>query len=87
VSKRFQVGPAQVKQALMVYGMDSDAVINSAFNLAAAQVDIQVSPQGVDLKLLGQMHYEEFLGAPRKSRDWTKELTEDAEDNIRIYGK
>lgn len=85
VAKRFQTQPGAVKQALEDYGMDSDAVINSAFNLAEAQVDIQVSPPGVDLKTLGLMHYENFLGAPRKARDWNKELAEDENANASTF--
>ncbi|MEW5849216.1 MAG: hypothetical protein AB2A00_10390 [Myxococcota bacterium] len=85
VAKRFGVGPAEVRQALHIYGMDPDSVINSAFNMSVAQVDVQVSPTGVDLKVLAQMHYEEFLGSPRKARNWEKELAEDEAANAITY--
>lgn len=87
VAKRFGVQPAEVRQALSEYGMDSDAVINSSFNMAVAQVDIQVSPSGVDLRTLAQMHFEDFLGAPRKARNWQKELAADEEANAETYGR
>ena len=87
VAKRFGVGAGQVKQALQEYGMDSDTIINSRFNMAAAQVDIQVSPPGVDLTVLARMHYEEFLASPAKARNWRAELEDDARANDRTFGR
>ncbi|MBI5498380.1 MAG: hypothetical protein HY904_25485 [Deltaproteobacteria bacterium] len=87
VARRFGVTPGEVRQALQVYGMDPDAAINSKFNMAVAQVDVQVAPPGVDLLTLAQMHYEEFLGSPRKARKWSRELERDAAENELIFNK
>ncbi len=87
VAARFGVGPGEVRQALQEYGLDPDAVINSKFNMAVAQVDIQVAPPGVDLQTVALMHYEEFLGSPRKTRDWNRELEQAARENEEIFGK
>ena len=87
VAKRFGSGPGEVKQALQEYGMDPDTVLNAKFNMAVAQVDIQVAPPGVDLKTIAQMHYEEFLASPKKARDWSKELAEDEQVNDVTYKK
>lgn len=87
VAKRLGTNAGQVRQALQNYGMDPDAVINSRFNMASAQVDIQVSPPGVDLKTLGRMHYEEFLGSPQKGRNWQKELAEDEAANAETFSR
>lgn len=85
VAQRMDSSAGEVRQALQEYGMDPDAVIHSRFNMASAQVDIQVSPPGVDLKVLGRMHYEEFLGSPKKARAWELELAEDQDANQETF--
>lgn len=87
VAKRFGVGAGEVKQALQDYGMDPDTVINSKFNMAVAQVDIQVAPPGVDLKTIAQMHFEDFLASPKKARNWLLELAKDEEVNHITYAR
>jgi transposase-like protein len=87
VAKRFGVSAAQVRQGLQAYGMDQDSAMDRAFNMTVAQVDIQVAPAGVDLKTVAQMHYEEYLAAPCRKRDWAKEIQDDAEENERTYGR
>lgn len=87
VARRFNVNAGVIRQVLDDYEMDSDTVINSKFDMAGAQVDIMVAPKGVDRFTLARPMYEEFLRAPRKARDWVKELAQDARDNEKIFGR
>jgi hypothetical protein len=86
VARRFGANAAVIKQVLADLGMDSDTVINSAFDMAGAQVDIMLAPDGIDRLELARTHFTEFLRAPRQARDWAKELEQDARDNERIFG-
>jgi hypothetical protein len=86
VAKRFGVPSAVVKQVLTELQMDSDAIINSSFDMASAQVDIMSAPEGVSREQLALPMFEEFQKAPRRARNWVKELAEDARENERTYG-
>jgi hypothetical protein len=86
VARRFGVNAAVIKQLLTDFEMDSDTVINSAFDMAGAQVDIMLAPEGIDRFAIGRELYEQFRAAPRRSRDWMKELEEDARANEQIFG-
>lgn len=86
VARRFGVSVADVQEALCAYGLDSDTLIDTDFDLASAQADVQVSPPGVDLVSLARMHYDALLCAEPKARDWEAELAEAAAENERIFG-
>jgi hypothetical protein len=86
VAKRFGANAAVIKQVLADFEMDSDTVINSAFDMAGAQVDIMLAPEGIDRFAIARELYEQFRAAPRRARNWAKELAEDARDNERIFG-
>jgi hypothetical protein len=87
IARRFNLSPAEVKQALIDHGIDSETVINADFDMAMAQLDIMVAPEGINRRELARGLYEEFLAAPKKSRDWERELRADAEANRRVFGK
>lgn len=87
VARRFGVGKDDVDAALQAYRMSPEDVVQSDFDVASAQVDMQVSPPGVDLEGLALMHWEAFLDAKPKARDWDAELAEDARANEATYGK
>jgi len=87
VARRFHVDTATIEQALLAYGLDTDRMLSSSFDAAAAQVDIQVSPPGVDLLGLAQMHWELLLASTPAARDWKRELDEDAAENERTYSR
>jgi len=86
VAKRFGTNAAVIKQLLADFEMDSDTVIHSAFDLAGAQVDIMLAPEGIDRFEIARALYEQFRAAPRRARNWIKELEADARDNERIFG-
>jgi hypothetical protein len=87
VARRFGVGADEVQAALEAYALDSDVLIHTGFDLAGAQADVQLSPEGVDLTVLARMHYEAVLEAEPGARDWHEELSRAAEENERIFGR
>jgi hypothetical protein len=87
VARRFGVSSAVVKQLLADHGLDADQVLHSTFDMASAQVDVMAAPPGVSRRELGRSLFEEWQRAPKKARDWHKELREDAAVNERTYGK
>jgi len=86
VAKRFATNAAVIKQLLSDFEMDSDTIIHSSFDMAGAQVDIMLAPEGINRTELGRDFYEQFRCAPRRTRNWVKELEEDARANERIFG-
>lgn len=86
VAKRFRTNAGVIKQLLADLDMDSDTIINSAFDMAGAQVDIMLAPDGINRTELGREFYQQFRAAPRRARNWSKELEEDARANERIFG-
>ena len=86
VSQRFGVEPATIKQATQKYGFDPESMLDKDFDLALAQLDIQVAPEGVSKIELAKVLYEEFLNASVLKRDWNKILQEDAKENCKVFG-
>jgi hypothetical protein len=86
VAKRLKTNAAVIRQILSELGMDPDAIVHSSFDLASAQVDIMLAPEGVSRVELARELYQEFRQAPRRDRNWAKELAEDARENERIFG-
>jgi len=86
VAKRFNTNPGVIKQLLSDYGMDSADVINSDFDMAGAQVDVMLLPEGLDRVETARHLYAQFRSAPKKARNWNKELEQDARDNERVFG-
>ena len=86
VAKRFKTNAGVIKQVLTEFGMDSDAIVHSSFDMAGAQVDVMLAPEGINRVAIARELYEQFLHAPKKSRNWAKELEEDARHNERIFG-
>lgn len=87
VAQRFGANPAIIKQASKEYGMDAAALLDKDFDMAMAQLDIQVAPEGINRKELAKSIYEEFLNAPIQKRDWKKILEEDQKENMKIFGR
>lgn len=87
VAKRFKTNAGVIKQALVDLGMDPDTIVHSTFDMASAQVDIMLAPEGISRTEIAKGLYDEFKAAPRKSRNWHKELEQDARDNERIFGR
>ena len=86
VAKRFGCPSGVIKQLLADLGMDADALVHSSFDMASAQVDVMTAPEGVSRRALAEQIFTEFKQAPRKNRNWQKELERDAAENERTYG-
>ena len=86
IARRFGQDQGVVKQALKECNMDSASLLNKDFDMALAQLDIQVAPEGIDKMELAKSIYEEFLKAPNIKRDWKKIIEEDRKENRKIFG-
>ncbi len=87
VARRFSVNPATIKEALKEYSMDPASLLELDFDMALAQLDIQVAPEGIDRTELAKTIYEDFQAAPHIKRDWDKILEEDRKENMKVFGK
>lgn len=85
VANRFRSEPGMIKQALKEYDMDPESLLDRDFDMALAQLDIQVAPEGVDRLELARGIYQDFQDAPRAKRDWNKILEEDRKENQKIF--
>ena len=65
--------------------MDSASLLDRDFDMAMAQLDIQVAPEGVNRTELARNIFEDFLKAPIKKRDWKKILEEDKKENDKTF--
>ena len=86
VARRFGQDQGVVKQALKECNMDSASLLNKDFDMALAQLEIQVAPEGIDKMELAKSIYEEFLKAPNIKRDWKKIIEEDRKENKKVFG-
>ncbi len=86
VAKRFGTNAGVIKQLLTEFDMDSDTIVHSSFDMASAQVDIMLAPEGINRTEVARELFQQFRAAPRRSRNWAKELEEDARANERIFG-
>lgn len=87
VARRFNTNAGVIKQLLIEFGMDPETVVNSGYDMSSAQVDIMVAPEGISRTELAKELFKEFMAAPRKARDWQKELERDARENEKVFGK
>ena len=85
VANRFKVDIGTTRQILKEYGMDSASLLDRDFDMALAQLDIQVAPEGIDRTELGRNIFEDFLKAPIKKRDWKKILEDDRKENAKTF--
>jgi hypothetical protein len=86
VARRFGQDQGVVKQALKECNMDSASLLDKDFDMALAQLDIQVAPEGIDKMELAKSIYEDFLEAPSVKRDWKKIIEEDRKENRKVFG-
>lgn len=86
VARRFGHDQGVIKQALKECSMDSASLLDKDFDMALAQLDIQVAPEGIDKMELAKSIYEDFLKAPNVKRDWKKIIEEDRKENRKVFG-
>jgi hypothetical protein len=87
VANRFKIDVGTTRQILKEYGMDSASLLDRDFDMALAQLDIQVAPEGINRTELGRSIFENFLEAPIKKRDWKKILEDDKKENEKTFGQ
>jgi hypothetical protein len=85
VANRFKIDIGTTRQILKEYGMDSASLLDRDFDMALAQLDIQVAPEGINRTELGKNIFEDFLEAPIKKRDWGKILEDDRKENAKTF--
>ena len=85
VANRFKIDVGTTRQILKEYEMDSASLLDRDFDMALAQLDIQVAPEGINRTELGRSIFEDFLEAPIKKRDWKKILEEDKKENAKTF--
>jgi len=76
VARRFGTNAGELRQILADRGMAADDIVHSGFDLPSAQVDIMVAPEGISRRELARPLYDEFRRAPKKTRDWAREMEE-----------
>ena len=86
VANRFKIDVGTTRQILKEYEMDSASLLDRDFDMALAQLDIQVAPEGINRTELGRIIFEDFLEAPIKKRDWKKILEDDKKENAKTFG-
>jgi hypothetical protein len=86
VARRFGCASGVIKQLLADFHMDADSIVHSSYDMASAQVDVMIAPDGVSREELARAMFEEFQKAPRRGRDWNKEIAADARENEKTYG-
>ena len=87
VARRFGVDAGVIRQQLQQNRMDPETLMNLDFDLAMAQIDIQVAPEGIDIVELARDLYQQFRAAAYKPRDWHRLLAEDARENAKAFGE
>ena len=85
VAKRFGVGSAVIRQSLEEFALRPDDLWNLKWDLSEAQVAIAVSAQGADLRAIAFEHWRKLLTAPKRKRDWAKELVDDRAANASTF--
>jgi hypothetical protein len=86
VARRFGTNAAALRQTLAAYGMDAEDLVHGGFDLASAQIDIMVAPEGISRRELARPLYDEFKSTPRKVRDWAREMEEAGRQIERTIG-
>ena len=87
VANRFKVDIGTTRQILKEYGMDSASLLDRDFDMALAQLDIQVAPEGVSRTELGRNIFKDFLESPIKKRDWKRILEDDRKENAKTFNE
>jgi hypothetical protein len=87
VARRFGTNAGVIRQCLSDLRMGPDVLVQSDFDMADAQVDVMMAPEGVSRIELAREIYERFRNAPLRKRDWASELERDARENEKVFGR
>lgn len=67
VARRFGCGPVEIDEALVRFGLDHDTLKRLPFELADAQLDMELAPEGIDKREHARMHFAELLEVSPKA--------------------
>ncbi len=81
VAQAFDVTPEVIREALVHYEMDPETVLEREFDIAGAQADIAVLPEGMSPVEQARQAYDDYLRSAGSRRDWDRELAEAHDDN------
>lgn len=87
VARRFGTNAGVIRQLLTDFRMDPDVMVHSDFEMADAQVDVMMAPEGVSRIEMAREIYARFRSARPRKRDWVAELVRDARENEKIFGR
>jgi hypothetical protein len=87
VARRFGTNASVIRQLLADFRMDPDVIVHSDFDMADAQVDVMMAPEGVSRVEMAREIYARFRSARPRKRDWIAELVRDARENEKIFGR
>jgi hypothetical protein len=87
VARRFGTNASVIRQLLADFRMDPDVIVHSDFEMADAQVDVMMAPEGVSRVEMAREIYSRFRSAPPRKRDWVAELARDARENEKVFGR
>ena len=87
IARQFNRPQGELKQMLQNYGLDPMSVMERDFDLAMAQIDMQLAPEGISKIELAKPIFEEFLAAKRKKIDWKRIIDEDIRENAKVFGR
>lgn len=87
VARQFNKPAGELKQLLQDYGIDATAAMEKDFDMAMAQIDMELAPEGVNRVELARPLFQEFMAAPRKKIDWKKIIEEDIRENAKTFGR
>jgi hypothetical protein len=87
VARRFGTNAGVIRQLLADFRMDPDVVVHGDFDMADAQVDVMMAPEGVSRMELAREIFARFRAARPRKRNWSAELERDARENEKIFGR
>jgi hypothetical protein len=61
VARRFSMSPKEIKELLGEHGIDEESMRNSDFDLAGAQLDIRLAPEGISRTEAARDLWQDFL--------------------------
>lgn len=85
IARRFGCTPEDVRNYLIQFGIDTQSVTHSGYDINLAQYDIRVAPEGIDRKELAKQIYEDFLIAAQKERE--ARFNSKTDNHSQVYSK
>ena len=87
VARQFNRPAGELKQLMQDYGIDATAVMEKEFDMAMAQIDMELAPEGISRIELARPIFAEFMAAKRRKIDWKRIIEEDIRENAKVFGR